>query len=177
MGVKPPMAQSEPSVMVWHRSSSSARLLSRLSPATILSMVSTPARRADAAGRALAAGFNGAEFHGEAGLLGHVDGVVKHHDAAVADHGAIGGEGFIVHRQVKLRGWNIGAERAAHLHGAQWLAREGAAAEIIDQLAERDAKRLLHQSALLDIACELEGQGAARPAHAEILVGRATLRP
>ena len=42
MGVKPPMAQSEPSVMVWQRSSSSNRFSSRSTPATILSITSTP---------------------------------------------------------------------------------------------------------------------------------------
>ena len=57
------------------------------------------ARRADAAGRALAAGFDGAELHGEAGLLGHVHGVVEHHDAAMADQPVGGGEGLVVERR------------------------------------------------------------------------------
>ena len=52
---------------------------------------------------------------------------------------------------------------------------EGAAAEILDQLAERDAEGLLDQAAVLDVAGELEGQGAARPAHAIVLVGRTAL--
>ena len=43
------------------------------SPAMILSIILDAARRADAAGRALAAGFDGAELHGEARLLRHVD--------------------------------------------------------------------------------------------------------
>ena len=43
------------------------------------------AHRADAAGRALAAGFDGAEFQREARLVRHVDRVVEHHDAAMAD--------------------------------------------------------------------------------------------
>ena len=63
--------------------------------------------RADAAGRALAAGFDRAEFHGEACLPRHVDRIVKHHEAAMADHRAIGGEGLIIHRQVELRGRHI----------------------------------------------------------------------
>src|SRR5215468_6755212 len=43
------------------------------------------ARRADSAGRALAAGLDGAELHGEARLARHVDGVVEDDDAAVTD--------------------------------------------------------------------------------------------
>ena len=43
------------------------------------------ARGADTAGRALAAGFDGAEFHGEARLLRHVHGVVEYNDAAMSD--------------------------------------------------------------------------------------------
>jgi len=45
---------------------------------------------ADAAGGALAAGFGGAEFEGEAGLTRHIDGVVEHHDAAMADEALLG---------------------------------------------------------------------------------------
>src|ERR1700730_8336024 len=43
------------------------------------------ARRPDPAERALAAGFDGAEFERKARLLGHVHGIVAHHDTAVAD--------------------------------------------------------------------------------------------
>src|ERR1700751_4814491 len=49
-----------------------------------------PAHRADAAGRALAATLDAAELHGEAGLVAHVDGVVEHHDAAMADQAVPG---------------------------------------------------------------------------------------
>src|SRR4051812_32049540 len=41
-GVSPPIAHSEPSSMVWQRSSSSIRFCSRSTPATILSITSTP---------------------------------------------------------------------------------------------------------------------------------------
>src|SRR5579863_4992319 len=43
------------------------------------------AGRADPAGRALAARFEGAEFQGEARLLRHVDGIVEDDHAAMAD--------------------------------------------------------------------------------------------
>ena len=46
----------------------------------------------------------------------------------------------------------------------------GAAAEIVDRFAQRDAERFLHQAAVLDVAGELDGQRAARFAHAEVAV-------
>src|SRR5580704_3997240 len=54
------------------------------------------AGRPDPARRALAAGFDGAEFHRKARLPGHVDAVVEHHDAAVADQAVAAREGFVV---------------------------------------------------------------------------------
>src|SRR5215831_18132353 len=41
-------------------------------------------------------------------------------------------------------------------------------AEVVDQLAQRDAERLLDQAAARDVAGELERQRAARPAHAVV---------
>src|SRR5580700_1527876 len=56
------------------------------------------ARRTDPARRALAARFDGAELHREARLPCHVDGVVKHHDAAVPDKAVADGERLVVER-------------------------------------------------------------------------------
>ena len=132
------------------------------------------ARRADAAGRALAAAFDGAEFHGEARLLQHVGGVVEHHDAGMADQPVLGGEGFVVERRVEQRAREIGAERPADLHRLDRPAGRGAAADLVDDLAKRQAERRLEQAAMLDVAGDLDRDGAARAAHAEILVeGRA----
>src|SRR6185437_5622056 len=55
-----------------------------------------PTYRADAAGRALPTGFDGAEFHCEPGLMGHIDGIVEHHDAAVAQEAVARREGLII---------------------------------------------------------------------------------
>src|SRR5580698_3496238 len=74
--------------------------------------------RSDPAGRALAAGFDGAEFHRKARLLQHVDGVVEHHDAGMADQAVARREGFIIERRVEQRAWEIGSKRAADLHRA-----------------------------------------------------------
>ena len=116
--MKPPSAQSEPNFMVLQRSSSSAMFSARCSPRDDAVDRLDAARRADAAGRALAAGFDGAELHGEARLLGHVDGVVEHHDAAMADQAVARGEGLVVERRVEQRAREIGAERPADLHRA-----------------------------------------------------------
>ena len=64
----------------------------------------------------------------------------------------------------------VGAQRAAHLHGADRAPRGGPAAEVIQQLAQRDAERLLHQPAALEVAGQLDRQRAARAAHAEVAV-------
>jgi hypothetical protein len=83
--VKPPSAQSEPNFIVLQRSAARRCSSATLDARDDLVDHLDAARRADAAGRALAAAFDGAEFHGEARLLRHVDGVVEHHDAAMAD--------------------------------------------------------------------------------------------
>src|SRR3982074_2511181 len=62
--------------------------------------------------------------------------------------------------------WPIRPSRA--LPRPNGPSRKGAAADIIDQFAERDAERDLEQSTMSDIACELDRHRAARAAHAEI---------
>ena len=66
--------------------------------------------------------------------------------------------GLVVHRQVEHCLGDIGAERPADLGGAERAARGGAAAEILDQRADRDAEGLLDQPAMPDVAGELEGR-------------------
>src|SRR5262245_50825644 len=66
-----------------------------------------PARRANPARRALAARFQRAEFHGKARLLRHIDAVVKHDDAAMADQAIARRERFIIERRVKQRAWEV----------------------------------------------------------------------
>ena len=105
------------------------------------------AGRADPAWRALAAGFDSAELHGKSRLFGHVDGVVEHHDAAVADQAVGLGEGLVVERQVEQRAGKIGAERATDLYGADLTPGRGAAADVLDQFAERDAECRLVKTA------------------------------
>src|SRR5579871_5542301 len=87
------------------------------------------AGRADPAGCALAAGLDGAEFHRKARLFGHVDGVVEHDDAGMADQAVARREGFVVERRIEQRAREIRAERAADLHRADRTAGKGAAGD------------------------------------------------
>ena len=163
IGVSPPMAQSDPSVITSHRSSSTCEVaLAVVAGGDAVDHLDA-ADRADPARRALAARLLGAELHGEACQLGHVGGVVVHDDAAVADHRARRGERLVLDRQVELVAVRYDAERAAHLDGADRTSGRGAAAEVFDQLAQRDAEPELDHAALLDVAGQLEHLGAERP--------------
>src|SRR5689334_15193102 len=124
-------------------------------------------RGADPARRALAAGFDRAEFHRKARLFRHIDRVVEHDHAAMTDQAVAGGEGLVVERRVEQRAREIGAERAADLHRAHRTARERAAADLVDELTEREAERGFEQAAISDVAGELDRHGAARASHAE----------
>src|ERR1700693_3745671 len=133
------------------------------------------AGRADPAGRALAAGLDGAKLHRETRLLPHADAVVEHHDAAMADQAVACREGLIVERRVEQRTGKIGPKWSANLHGTNRTSCTGTAADIVDQFAQRDAEGDLEQPAMLDVARELDRHGAAGTAHAEIGIGfRAT---
>src|SRR5690606_5156981 len=130
------------------------------------------AHRADPARSALAAAFRRAELHSKTRHGAHVDGVVEHGDAAVTDQRVGGGIGFVVELDVELVGVDVGAERAADLHRLDRPAGLGAAADVVDQLAQRDAERDFEQAAVLDVARELDRHRAFRALDAE----RAVLR-
>src|SRR3954452_21946971 len=89
--------------------------------------------RADPARRALATGFDGAEFHCEACLLAHVDAVVEHDDTAVADQTVARGKSLVVERSVEQRAREIGPQGTADLHGANGATGERAAADVVDE--------------------------------------------
>ncbi len=168
----PPRPHSEPCCMVSQRSSSWARFACLLD--TLQDAVDDfhAARRTDAAGRALAAGLDRTEFHRVARHAGHVDGVVEGDDAAVAHERTDRSEGFVIERRVELRLRQVGAERAADLHRTQRAPRGRTAAEVVEQLTERDAECLFDQSAVLEVAGQLDRQRAARATHAEVAVVR-----
>ncbi len=80
-------------------------------------------------------------------------------------------EGLVVKRGVEQNAREVCAKRAANLHRAHRAPRERAAADIIDEFAKRDAERGFEQSAISDIAGELDRHRAARAADAEIGIG------
>ncbi len=128
------------------------------------------ARGTDAARRALAATFDGAKFHREAGLMREIDRIVEDDHAAVAEHALLFSEGFVIERRIEKRFRKIGAERPAHLHGAQRTSASSAAAVIVDCFAKAEAEGFFHQATVLDVSRELDGQRSARFAHAEIAI-------
>ena len=89
----------------------------------------------------------------------------------MADQSVACRKGLVVERRIEQFAGEVGAERAADLHRATGKAGESAAADIVDQFAERDAEGGLEQAAMLDVAGKLDRHGAARAAHAEIGIG------
>src|SRR5436305_1662180 len=110
----------------------------------------------------IAARFDRAELHGEACLPCHVDGIIEDDDAAVADQAVGLGEGLVVEGEVEEQPREIGAERSADLHRAHRPSAPRAAADVVDQLAERDAEGSLVEAGMLDVAGKLDRHGAAR---------------
>ena len=68
--------------------------------------------------RALAAGFDRAEFHSKARLFGHVNAVVEYDDAAMADQAVARRKRLIVEWCIEQRAGEIRAERSTDLHSA-----------------------------------------------------------
>ncbi len=143
--MKPPRAQSEPNFIVLQRSVEQRLVLLGLDARGDLVSRFDTTRRADAAGRALAAGFDGAEFHGETGLLQHVGGIVKDGDAGMADQAVLGGEGLVVERRIEQCAREIGAERTADLYGLDRPSGCCAATDLIDDLARASGRRPFHK--------------------------------
>ncbi len=111
------------------------------SPRRILSMVSTPRVEPIRHGVHLPQDSTAQNSIAKAGLLGHIDTVVEHDNPAMADQAVAGGEGLVVERRVEQFAREIGAERTADLHRAHRASSKGAAANIFDEFAQRDARR------------------------------------
>ena len=176
-GVRPPIAHSEPSAITSHRSSEDVEVGATIGAGGDLVDQLDAAGRADAARRALAARLDRAELHREASLRGHVDRVVEHHDAAVADHRVVGGERLVVERQVEAVDGQVRAQRAADLRGANRATAGRATTEVVDQLVEGDAERGLDDAAVGDVAGQLEHLCATAATGAERRVARRHRRP
>src|SRR5258707_1279516 len=82
----------------------------------------------------------GTELECIAGLRGHVDRIVEHHDATVAEHAAALREGLIVERRVEFRFGPVAAERPAYLYRADRPACTRTPAEFLQQRSQWHAK-------------------------------------
>ena len=114
----------------------------------------------DPAGRAFAAGFRAGELDEVAGDVDHAIVFVHHHHAARAHDGAELAERFVVDRGFEQVGRDAAARRAAGLHRLDRMAVQAAAADGMDEIAERRAERHFHQAGVPDLADEGEDLGA-----------------
>src|SRR5262249_53184851 len=89
---------------------------------------------------------------------------------AVADQAVLCGKGLVIEGRVEQGARKIGAERTTHLHRSHWPAAGGAAADIVDDLTQSQAKAGLEQAREFDVAGELDRHRTARAAVAEFAI-------
>ncbi|OQC56119.1 MAG: hypothetical protein BWX54_01547 [Verrucomicrobia bacterium ADurb.Bin018] len=110
--------------------------------------------------RALAAGFLLHKFNKEPRHIHHA-GVFIHDDQATRAHdGAQFLQAFVIQRHVEIFLGDAAAGRPTDLRGFVGLAAAEAAADVIDQFAERRAHRHLHQPRILHAAGQCKHLGA-----------------
>ena len=88
----------------------------------------------------------------------------------MADEPAGSGKGLVVEDGIEEILREIGAKRAAHLHRLHRAAGDRAAADLIHQFAQRQAEGGLVKAAMLQVAGELDRDGAMGAADAEVAV-------
>ena len=74
----------------------------------------------------------------------------------MAVHRALFDKCYVVHWRIELPDVQVSTKRSANLHSLDGTTAGRAAAVILDEFAQRNAKRLLDQSATLDIAGKME---------------------
>ena len=111
---------------------------------------------ADAAGRALAAGLVLGEPEVELRHRGHAVLVGEDDHAAGAHHGPDLRERPVVDRRVEVLLGDAAAGRAAGLHRLELASAGDAAADVVDDLAQRGAHRDLDEADVVDLAGERE---------------------
>ena len=114
-----------------------------------------------AAGRAFAARFlcqEGDEVPGDV----HHAGLIVHDDhAARTHHGSRFGQAVEIDRHVEVRFGQTAAGGAARLHGLEFAAARNAAADVEDDLAQRDSHRDFDQAGVVDFSHHRENLGPA----------------
>ena len=131
--------------------------------------------RAYAARHALAARFFLHKFQEETGDVDHAAILVHHDQAAGAHDRAEFRERLVVQGHVQVVLGNAAAGGPAHLRGLELLARRGAAAHVVDQIAQGHADGHFHQAGILDCASQGEDLGAAALFRAVLGVPRAAV--
>src|SRR5690606_11575298 len=99
-----------------------------------------------------------------------VGAVVENDDAGMADQPVLCGKCLVIERRVEKRAREIGPERTADLYRLDRTPGGRAAADVVDDFAERQPECGLEQAGIFDVAGNLDGNRAARAAHAEIPV-------
>ena len=118
------------------------------------------ASRTDTARRALAAALVDREVEEEARDVDHAGRVVHDDHTAGAHHSADLDQVVIIDRQIEILRRDAAAGRTAGLNGLKLSAVRDAAADVIDDLAERGAHRDLNEAGVDDLAAECEDLGA-----------------
>ena len=108
-------------------------------------------------------------------MLGHIDRVVEHDEAAMAEHGADRGQRLVIHGGIEEIVRDIGAERATDLNGADRATAQCAAAETFDDLAQRYPEIEFGEAAALDVSGDLDWKGTKRPVEAVGRIGSAAI--
>ena len=115
---------------------------------------------AHAARRALAAAFVYGEFQEELGNIHHAGVLVHDDEAAGAHHAADGKQVVVVDGCVDETGRDAAAGGAARLRGFEFFAARDAAADLLDDGAQRGAHGNLYKAGILDLAAQREHLGA-----------------
>ena len=118
------------------------------------------ASRTDAARRALAAALVDRKVEEEARNVNHTGRFIHDDHTAGTHHGADLGQVVIVDREIQELCRDAAAGRTARLNSLELLAVRDAAADVIDDLAERGAHRDLNKTGVDDLSAECEDLGA-----------------
>ena len=102
IGVRPPIAHSDPSVIVTQRSSTRSRFFLHIGAGDdLFHRLDDRGRRRSGTGVHLPQLSDGAEFESELRLVGHIDRVVEHDNTAVPHEAALGRKSFVVERRIE----------------------------------------------------------------------------
>ncbi|TPV98193.1 MAG: hypothetical protein USCAAHI_02359 [Beijerinckiaceae bacterium] len=130
-------------------------------------MTSTPRVAPIRQGVHFAATFDRAKLHREPRHLRHIDRIVENDDATMADQPVARRKSLIVVGRIEQRPGKISAERSAALDRPRRPPAQSAAANPIDDFAERQTESGLLKPAVADVPGDLDRHRPARTPEAE----------